>query len=284
MILSRSKPRTSPHRKLLFIGVAQLTIGHRRTTIKLETFCKGCRIQRGKLIPLRGPLSIPYRVFGIKPSHMNPNLCNTCDSRFVNTMKTRQITRPATILFADVRDYTPLSQTTGSQEMATLLSGFYDLCATAVWERDGIINKMIGDAIFAVFNFPITREDHIECAVDAGMEILEKCKEMKITSGLSEQVEVGIGVGIHTGDVSVGDIGSLCKDFTVIGEVVNMSSRLQGAAKPGELALSEAIYEKVNNVYPGIEPQAFDLKGIDRPVTAYVLAADQRVTSGRQNG
>ncbi len=239
--------------------------------MKLETFCKGCRLQRHRLVPIRGPLSVPYRLFGVKPSKMNPNLCNTCDSRFADTMKTKQITRSATILFADVRDYTPMSQRIESQEVAALLGGFYDFCASAIWERDGIVNKMIGDAIFAVFNFPITRQDHVEQAVYAALELLKKCREMKSLRG---KVDFGIGVGIHTGDVSVGDIGQLCKDFTVIGEVVNLASRLQGGAKPGEVVLSEAAYEMVKNAFPGIPAQAFDLKGIDQPVTAYVLAPD----------
>ncbi len=207
---------------------------------------------------------------------MNPNLCNTCDSRFTDVMRTQQITSAATILFADVRDYTPMSQLIESQEVAALLGGFYDFCASAIWERDGIVNKMIGDAIFAVFNFPITREDHVEQAVYAGLELQKKCLEMKSLRGKLSvgEVDFGVGVGIHTGDVSVGDIGQLCKDFTVIGEVVNLTSRLQGAAKPGEVVLSEAAYEAVKNIFPGIPAQAFDLKGIDHPVTAYVLAPD----------
>ena len=262
--------------KPVFIDVAQRWVAQGRATIKLETFCKGCRLHRHKLVPIRGPMSIPYRLFGIKPSKMNPNLCNTCDSRFTDVMKTKQITCSATILFADVRDYTPLSQLTESQEVATLLSGFYDHCASAIWERDGIVNKLMGDAIFAVFNFPITREDHVEQAVYAGLELQKRCLEMKSLGGKLSvgKVDFGIGVGIHTGDVSVGDIGQLCKDFTVIGEVVNLGSRLQGVAKSGEVVLSEAVYETVKNAFPGIPAQAFDLKGIDQPVTAYVLAPD----------
>lgn len=239
--------------------------------MKLETFCKGCRIHLHKWVPIRGPLSIPYRMMGIKQSHMNPNLCNACDSHFLDIMKTPQITVPATILFADVRDYTPLSQLIEAHEVATLLSGFYDRSAAAIWERDGIVNKLIGDAIFAVFNFPITRGDHVVQAVNAGLELQKRCLEMKSLRG---DVDFGIGVGIHTGDVSVGDIGSLCRDFTVIGEVVNLGSRLQGAAKAGEVVLSEAVYETVKDAFPGIPSQTYDLKGIDQPVTAHVLSPD----------
>jgi class 3 adenylate cyclase len=217
---------------------------------------------------------------------MNPNICTKCESQFTKVWKTKQIVRPATILFADIRGYTTLSQLTDSQEVASLLSGFYDRCAQVIWERDGIVNKLIGDAILAVFNFPITREDHVEQAVYAGLELQRRCMEMKSMSGklATGKVDFGVGVGVHTGDVSVGEIGEFCKDFTVIGEVVNLGSRLQGVAKSGEVVLSEAVYEKVKNAFPGIPAQAFDLKGIDRPVTAYVLASDQGEASRRQNG
>lgn len=239
-------------------------------------FCKGCRSQLHILVPIRGPLSIPFKLFGIKPSRMNPNLCNICEFRFSKVMKVKQIVRPVTVLFADIRGYTTLSQLIGSQEVFTLLGGFYDRCAQVIWERDGIVNKLIGDAILAVFNFPITREDHVEQAVHAGLELQRRCMEMKSLSGKlsADKVDFGVGVGVHTGDVSLGEIGEFCKDFTVIGEVVNLGSRLQGVAKPGEVVLSEAVYETVKNAFPGIPAQAFDLKGIDQPVTAYVLAPD----------
>lgn len=221
-------------------------------------------------------MAIPFKLFGMKLSRMNPNLCDTCESHFTDIMKTKQISLPATVLFADIRGYTSLSQLTDSQEVSTLLGGFYDRCADAIWKRDGIVNKLIGDAIFAVFNFPITRKDHVEQAVYAGLELQKKCMEMKSLSGRpsANEVDFGIGVGIHTGDVSVGEIGQLCRDFTVIGEVVNLGSRLQGAAKPGEVVLSEAVYEKVKYEFPGILAQTFALKGINQPVRAYILVPD----------
>lgn len=236
------------------------------------TFCKGCRCQLHVLVPIRGPLSLPTRLLGVKPSRMNPNICNICETRFRKVWKTRQIVRPVTLLFADVRGYTRLSQLADSEEVRNLLTSFYDNCARVIWERDGIINKLIGDAILAVFNFPITREDYVEQGVYAGVEILRRCQEIKASSTLPEgNIDFGIGIGIHTGNVSVGEIGEVIKDFTVIGEVVNLSSRLQGVAKSGEVVVSETVYEKVKDVFPGIAAQSFQLKGIDQPVRAYVL-------------
>lgn len=238
-------------------------------------FCKGCRSQLHMLVPIRGPMSIPFKLFGIKISNMNPNICGMCETRFRNIWGTGHIVRPATVLFADIRGYTRLTQRADSQEVLDLLSGFYDYCASAIWERDGIVNKLIGDAVFAVFNFPIARQDHIEQAVYAGLELQKRCLQLKPRAGKlgGDEVDIGIGVGIHTGSVSIGELGQFCRDFTAIGEVVNLGSRLQGVAKPGEVVLSEAVYEKVKDAFPGISAETFHLKGLDQPVSAYVLAA-----------
>lgn len=237
------------------------------------TFCKGCRAQLHLFIPIRGPLALPFRILGIKTSRMNPNLCNMCETRFRQVWKTKQIVRPATILFADVRGYTSLSQQTDSGEVANLLADFYDRGGHAIWERDGIVNKLIGDAILAVFNFPIPRQDHVEQAVYAALELQKRCREIKWSSQLPG-ADFGVGVSIHTGDISIGEIGQYCKDFTVIGEAVNLASRLQGEAKPGQVVLSEAAYHEVKNLFPGIAPQTFELKGFSQPVKAYVLLPD----------
>src|SRR5512147_563259 len=96
-------------------------------------------------VPLRGVLSAPFRLFGIRPSRMNPNTCTICELMFTKVMKARKITIDATILFADLRGYTSLSQS--PEAVSRLLDAFYDDCAHAIWERDGLLNKTIGDAV-----------------------------------------------------------------------------------------------------------------------------------------
>ena len=117
--------------------------------------CKGCWQNLHFPIALRGPLSVPFRVLGLRPSRMNPNTCTFCELMFKRIMKATKITIDATILFADLRAYTQLSQSLSPAEMGGLLDIFYDECAGAIWEHDGLLNKTIGDAVMAVFNFPI---------------------------------------------------------------------------------------------------------------------------------
>lgn len=199
---------------------------------------------------------------------MNPNLCNLCETKFKSIKKTEHIIVPATILFADIRGYTGVSQIIDSPQLAKLLGNFYEICASAIWERDGIINKLIGDAILAIFNFPITRSDHIKQAVLSGVALLKKCSELK---NEKSEINLGIGIGIHYGKVSIGEIGQFCKDFTAVGETVNLASRLQSSAKSGEVLMSESVYNNVKDIFPNLELKLCNLKGLSNPVDAYSL-------------
>jgi adenylate cyclase len=212
-------------------------------------------------IPIRGPLSIPLRLIGIKRSQMNPNLCTICETNFTKVKKKKQVVIPATILFADVRGYTSLSEKSERTEVLNLLQNFYDECAGAIWERDGIINKFIGDAVLAIFNFPIMQEDHVRQAVLAGLEIQKRWKE----------ASTGIGVGIHTGNASIGEVGTAYKDFTIIGPVVNLASRIQSAAGLGEVVVTEDVYREVKDLFPQATNRSYQLKGIEEPVNGYLL-------------
>jgi adenylate cyclase len=224
-------------------------------------------------IPIRGILSLPFRLAGVRISRMNPNLCTLCETKFRSVKKTQQVTVPATVLFADVRGYTSLSEEVDARDVTTLLGEFYDHCSAAVWERDGIVNKLIGDAIFAIYNFPIRRSDHIKQAVLSGIELQRRCHAMKTTKLGGRDLPVGVGVGLHTGDVTVGEIGTSIKDFTAIGEVVNLAARLQGASQPGEVLVTEGVYREVKQDFPAAERRVCTLKGIAKPVSAYVLRA-----------
>jgi adenylate cyclase len=224
-------------------------------------------------IPIRGVLSLPFKLAGLRISRMNPNLCTLCETKFRSVKKAQQVTVPATALFADVRGYTDLSAEVDAADMTSMLGEFYDHCCAAVWERDGIVNKLIGDAIFAIYNFPIRRTDHVRQAVFSGIELQRRCHALKTARPNGPDLPVGVGVGLHTGDVTVGEIGTSIKDFTAIGEVVNLASRLQGASQPGEVLVSEHVYREVERDFPAAERRECTLKGIAGPVSAYVLHA-----------
>jgi hypothetical protein len=105
-----------------------------------STICKGCWQNLHFPVVLRGPLAIPFRVVGLRPSRMNPNTCTFCELAFRRVMKARNVTIDATVLFADLRGYTTASESLASSEIASTLDAFYDECAEAIWEHDGLLN------------------------------------------------------------------------------------------------------------------------------------------------
>jgi class 3 adenylate cyclase len=82
---------------------------------------------------------------------------------------------------------------------------------------------------------------------------------------------LGVGIGIHTGTCNIGEVGNSYKDFTAIGSIVNLASRLQGAAASGEILITEDVYKHVENDFPNLQSKAISLKGIDKPVTSFVI-------------
>ncbi|WLA78930.1 adenylate/guanylate cyclase domain-containing protein [Bradyrhizobium elkanii] len=157
-------------------------------------------------IPLRGPLSAPFRLFGVRPSRMNPNTCTICEMAFSKIMKARAVTIDATILFADLRGYTTLTQTIAQDGLTSLLDAFYDDCAAAIWRYDGILNKTIGDAVFAIFNFPVRRDDHAVQALLAARQIQRSFRDRHdalVRAIGAGDIEIGIGIGIAVTPTSV---------------------------------------------------------------------------------
>lgn len=202
---------------------------------------------------------------------MHPNLCTICESMFTKVKKHKQISIDATILFADIRGYTELSQRAEASKVNDLLHLYYDDCSKAVWENEGIINKFIGDAVFAIFNFPLVRHNHVSNAVNAAIQLQENCKALKNEIGLGQEHGLGVGIGIHTGNCSMGEVGTSYKDFTAIGPVVNLASRLQGAAKPGEILVTENVFSEVKDRFPDAQKRELTLKGLNEPVTSYAI-------------
>jgi adenylate cyclase len=240
-------------------------------TSEPATLCLGCWQNLHMPIALRGPFSVPFRVFGIKPSRMNPNTCTICEMAFSRIMKARAITIDATIMFADLRGYTALTQTIGQAGLTSLLDAFYDDCAAAIWHHDGLLNKTIGDAVLAIFNFPVKQDDHPAQALLAARAIQQRFAERR--DALQEEigtrdVELGIGIGIDSGDTNFGEFGRSHRDLTAIGTVVNRAARAQAAAKPGEILVTAAVRDRSGGLVGG-EGRDFSLKGFDQPVTLF---------------
>jgi class 3 adenylate cyclase len=237
------------------------------------SICLGCWQNLHLPIPLRGPLSAPFRLFGIKPSRMNPNTCTICEMSFSKVMKARAITIDATVMFADLRGYTALTQSIDQAALTSLLDAFYDECASAIWRYDGLLNKTIGDAVFAIFNFPVRRADHAVQAVLAAREIQHafyKRREelLRIIALPGEGVEIGVSIGIDSGETNFGEFGHAHRDLTAVGTVVNRAARAQSVAMSGEILVTSTVRDRAGGII-GAEGTDHILKGFGDSVTLF---------------
>jgi class 3 adenylate cyclase len=191
---------------------------------------------------------------------------------FKRVMKARKVSVDATILFADLRGYTALSQTLPEEQVSELLDAFYDECASAIWANDGLLNKTIGDAVMAVFNFPIRHDGHAANALLAARQIQQQfgLRAASIAAG-TENVGavVGIGIGIDSGMVSFGEFGRSHRDLTAIGNVVNLAARAQSVAERGQILVTQSVRNQTNAATDQAPARSYDLKGIDQPVLLF---------------
>ena len=175
------------------------------------------------------------------------------------------------------RGYTQLSETIDPLELSDIVSAFQDQCAHSIWAQDGIVNKQMGDGLMAIFNFPIKAEDHTGRAIDAAFDIQRRCgRNLSQLAGRLALLagELGIGVGIHSGAVEIGEFGKERSGFTAIGGGVNLAARLESSARAGEIILSPDAAARVPGKLDRAEQRLLDLKGISEPVTAYILRGE----------
>jgi adenylate cyclase len=171
-------------------------------------------------------------------------------------------------LFVDVRGFTSLSEQLPPAEVANRLNRFYSLASNTIFDYDGTLDKLVGDQVMAFFGAPLETKDHPKRAVQAALRI------MNGMHSLSAVERLHVGAGIATGEAFVGNVGEgPVTDYTVLGDTVNVAARLQGAAAPGEVLVTEETYHHVAADYPNAPRRELELKGKSDPVRARVIVA-----------
>jgi adenylate cyclase len=187
-----------------------------------------------------------------------------------------------TVLFADCREYTRLTQELGIEKLIPVTEEFFKTSAEVIRAQHGIVDRFLGDAVMAFFNVPIKHDDHVLRAVNAAFQIQEGV--MRINARLNGVFVLGVGIGIATGTALTSNMGSTnCSDYTMVGDSINIASRLQGQAAPGEVLVTEDVYKAISAAFPGAMRAEYLLKGISLPVAAYRLVRDVNATSLADN-
>ena len=190
------------------------------------------------------------------------------------------IEREVTILFADIRGFTRLSEGLEAHKVVALLNEIFQLVSDRILESGGTIDKFIGDSVMAYFGAPVSQPDHALRAVNAAIDIqqvVRKRLEARREPGddIAEALPVEIGIGIHTGIVIVGNIGSDRRtDFTAVGDAVNVAHRLEKLARPGEILVSEAVQRSVRAAVRLRFEGERQLSGREEPVHVYSVEID----------
>jgi class 3 adenylate cyclase len=179
-------------------------------------------------------------------------------------------TQIASVLFCDIRGFTQYSQHHSPAEVSAYLSQFFDIVNRVILQQyDGTINKLIGDSVLAYWNFPMPCEDHALLATKAGLGILNTLDQYNRQPGVDP---LHVGLGISTGLVSVGNVGSKdFKDFTIIGAPVNVASRLQEANKQlnTKMLIDATTYDHLKQAVYCETMGDITLRGVDEPQSVY---------------
>jgi len=184
------------------------------------------------------------------------------------------------ILFADIRDFTTLATAMAPEELVNLLNRYFELMVGAILKEQGTIDKFIGDAVMAEFGTPIFRGDKVEtcAAVRAALGMRQALQELRQTLAQEGKPLIFNGIGINIGEVVAGNLGSSQKlEYTVIGDPVNVASRIEGLTKTlgHDILISEAVQQLVQDDFETIALGTFQLKGRSEPVGIYGVLAEK---------
>ena len=182
-----------------------------------------------------------------------------------------------TVLFADVVHSMELAAAVGPERLREIMADLADLCAAVVQRYGGTVDKFTGDGIMAVFGAPVALEDHAVRACLAALGVQEEARRLATDVRECDGVDLQLRVGLNSGQVIAGEIGSGRFGYTAIGEQVGMAQRMESVAPPGGVMLSESTARLVENAALLGEPEVIPIKGSDLAVPARrLLAARQR--------
>ncbi|MGV8073238.1 MAG: adenylate/guanylate cyclase domain-containing protein [Syntrophobacteraceae bacterium] len=185
--------------------------------------------------------------------------------------------RVATVLFADIRGFTALCEDMPAAEVLQMLNEFFELMVEAAFRYEGTVDKFVGDQIMVVWGAPVTHPDD---AVRAARAAIEMQKAVDVYSDVRRsrgQAEIKIGIGINSGELVAGYIGSTqTMSYSVVGDEVNTASRLCSAAGAGDILVSENTFRNIGDRFEVLKLAPVKVKGKAKPVEIYQLVSEKR--------
>jgi len=199
--------------------------------------------------------------------YVDENVLNFMSSREYEASLLENETVEASVAFIDICGFTAISETETPNYVVNLLNEYFDIMVKEIIQQKGIIDKFIGDAIMAVFKGPF----HLDRAIDASLNIRNAIDKLPVIEGES-RFKPRVSIGINSGEIVSGNIGSSTLrrlDYTVIGDRVNLASRLQSAAKVNQILISEENYLKISNSFICNKIGEMSFKNKELPIIVY---------------
>jgi len=210
------------------------------------------------------------RATGLK-RYLSPQLADSILSGETDVKLTTR-RKNLTIFFSDIRDFTAISERTEPEELVELLNNYLTEMTEIVFKHGGTLDKYIGDAIMVFFNDPVPCEDHPARAIEMALEMRAKIADLQQRWFAARQEPLTVGMGISTGYVTVGNIGSATRlEYTVMGNHVNLASRLAAKARSGQILVSERTLLAARDLVDATEIGRVRLKGVSRPIAIYEI-------------
>lgn len=181
--------------------------------------------------------------------------------------------REVTLIFTDIRGFTTLSENMEAEEMAEILNRYFTRMIDIIFKYGGTLDKFIGDSIMAIFGAPASTGNDPMNAVNAAIDMQKEIVAFNEEQKRLNKVPIEVGIGINTGHVVVGNIGSEKRlEYTAIGDNVNLASRLQGQAAGGKIIISKATFDAVKDKIKATKLDTIKVKGKAKPVEIYDLS------------
>jgi class 3 adenylate cyclase len=200
--------------------------------------------------------------------------CGECGTRLSQATRSAEY-KQVTVLFADVVHSMDIAAAVGAERLREIMADLVNRCAAVVQRFGGTVNQFTGDGIMAVFGAPVALEDHAIRACLAALGIQEEAMRLAIDVHDRDGVELRLRVGLNSGQVIAGEIGSGAWGYTTIGEQVGMAQRMESVAPPGEMMLSESTARLVDGAAALGQPEMVCIKGARQPVAAQRLLGMQ---------
>jgi adenylate cyclase len=174
-----------------------------------------------------------------------------------------------TVLFCDLRGFTAFTEASEPEEVMGVLREYHENLGELIFQYEGTLERFLGDGIMIVFNDPIPCEDHTERAVRLALDMQQRVADLSKRWARMGHA-LGFGIGIASGYATLGQVGfEHRREYTAIGSVINLASRLCDEAKPGQVVISQRAFSAVEHCVDASHIGQLNLKGFNRPIDAY---------------